>query len=241
MTQPLDALTTPVAEDPLPGAVAFVAGGNFVSPAFYISQVIQWATNGFDPFGWASEQVTGDWEKVKQAGIAATNLATFNTTFRDSVKSGWQNDIESNWRGNAADSARGYFYLFGDSVDYQAGSLGEIGRTLNNIADSMMNLSRVVGDLLQDIADHALLAGIALAAGATLSSSLVGSPAAGAAYAVAAAEMALIAVRVNKMMSTVTNVYKAIVALCAAAEELSSRISDKLPPLPTTAYDHPGA
>ncbi len=240
MTRPEESLEEPVAEDPLPGSIPYFVGGNFISPAYYISAGIETLT-GVDPFGWASQQVAGDWEAVKRAGGAAGNLGGFNAAFHDSLKADWQNSVDGSWRGNAADGARNYFDQLAGAVEWHTGPLGEIERTLNNIGNSMLNLSRLLGDLLQDMVDAIILHYAALAAGAVLASSLVGSPAAAAQYAVAAAHAVFLVVRVGQMINKVTAVFKVIVGLSATALELSSSPIEKLPALPKASYDHPRA
>lgn len=240
MTRPEESLTEPVAEDPLPGSIPFLVGGNFISPAYYISQAIE-TVSGVDPFGWASQQVAGDWEAVKQAAGAAGNLTGFNTAFHQSVLSDWKNSVDQSWRGNAADGARNYFDQLAGAVKWQTSALGEIERTMNNIGNSMLNLSRVIGDLLQDIVDYALLWIAEMAAGAILSSTLVGAPGAAASYAVAAAHAVYTVVRIGELINKVTAAFKVIVGLSATAMELSSRPIKQLPALPKTSYDHPGA
>ena len=71
VVRPDSTLVEPQADDPIPYLVSLIAGGNFASPAYYISGTIK-ALWGFDVFGWAGEKVTGDWEAVgKAAGLPA--------------------------------------------------------------------------------------------------------------------------------------------------------------------------
>lgn len=241
MTQPATALKEPQADDPLPEAIPYFFGGNFVSPAYYISQTIKNLT-GFDVFGWASEQVAGDWEAVRKAAGAAENLSSFNSDFAAAVQTGWQNTVQQSWHGHAANSAHSYFQDLAGKVDFQTAPLKEIGRELTNIANSMMNLARVLGDLLQDLVDLAILWLASAAAEAVLASTLVGAPAAAAQAAVSAAYAVMMVERIGEMMKKVTLTYKTITGIVSLLQGLSSHTSaDKLPPLPNAAYHFPGA
>lgn len=82
MIRPEEALKTPEAPEPVPENVKFWVGGNFISPAYYISQVLEKLT-GMDVFEWTSSQVAGDWEAVRRAADAAENLSRFNTAYHD--------------------------------------------------------------------------------------------------------------------------------------------------------------
>lgn len=239
MSRPADTLTTPTAEDPIPPGIPFLVGGNFVSPAYYLSQFIQ-SNGGVDPFGWVSEQFAGDWEKVKQAANAAGGLGRFNTAFGETVKTDWESMLGSSWRGNAADGAKRYHDQLAGAVEWQIAALGEIERSINNISNEMANLARVVGDLLQGIVDIAIMTIAELAAGAVLSSSLVGSPAAAAMYATAAAHIVFMVARIQKLIDTVTTVYQVVVGLSVVVMDKAGRMPEPLPELAMSAYDHPG-
>ncbi|MBF6544543.1 WXG100 family type VII secretion target [Nocardia brasiliensis] len=239
MTGPAAALQIPEATDPLPGWIPFFLGGNYVSPAYYIGQAIQSIT-GTDVFGLASEFVAGDWAGVKQAADAAGNLAGFNAAFHDSLATEWQRLLSESWRGNAADQARGYFDHLAGGVEFQVRALREIERTLNNIGNSMLNLARLLGDLLQDIVDWTIMWLTEMAAAAVLSSTLVGAPGAAAAAAVAAAHAVMIFARFEQILTVTTGAFKTVVGLGATALELSNRPPNELPPLGTSTYDHPG-
>ncbi|MBF6333884.1 WXG100 family type VII secretion target [Nocardia transvalensis] len=241
MTRPEETLTAPRAEDPMPGVIPFFAGGNFISPAYYISTIVK-GVIGFDIFGWASEKVQGDWEAVRKAAEAAGNLSRFNSAFADSVQAGWRNTVEQSWHGEAAGSAGAYFNQLAATLDFQVRPLEEIERQLTNISTGMRELARLVGDILQDIADWGLLLGASMAAQAVLAATLVGGPAAAAQAAISATYVVMIIQRVDAAITLVTRTYKTIYGGIGALNVLSSQtMPDKLPPLPNSAYNHPGA
>ncbi len=224
----------------MPGWIPYFVGGNFISPAYYINAALK-NLIGLDAFGWASQQVAGDWEAVKKAAGAAGNLADFNSAFHDTMTADWTNLLQESWRGNAAGQARDYFNSLAGAVEWQVSSLHEIERTLNNISNSMVNLARVLGDILQTLVDMAILWLAEIAAAQILASSIVGSPAAGAAYAVAAAHAVMIFLRFEVMVGKAATVFQAVIGLGATALQLSSGDLAELPQLRDKTYDHPGA
>lgn len=240
MTRPEEKLVDPQAEDPMPGLVSFIAGGNFVSPAYYISTTIKTLV-GFDVYGWAGEKVNGDWESVAKAAGAAGNLSRFNSAYAESINTQWQQTAGATWHGHAADSSQTYFTHFAACVEFQVRPLEEIERQLTNISTGMRELGRRVGDFLQDISDLALLWLASQAAEAVLASSLVGAPAAAAQAAVSAAYLVQIVAKVGELIKLVTTAYKAIYGMIGLLNALSSQTTpENLPALPNSTYDHPG-
>jgi uncharacterized membrane protein YcaP (DUF421 family) len=104
----------------------------------------------------------------------------------------------------------------------------------------MVNLARVLGDLLQDMFDAVVMYLLARAAGAVLASSLATSPLAMAQFAVAAAHAAYIVLKFGEAMNAVTAAFKVVIGLGATLLTASSRMPGKLPPLNSSTYDHPG-
>ncbi|MEU8894399.1 WXG100 family type VII secretion target [Nocardia sp. NPDC048505] len=240
MSKPSEALQQPEAEDPLASWIPYFVGGNFISPAYYINAGIKSLTD-VDVFGWASQQVAGDWEAVKKAGVAAGNLADFNTAFGDTIKADWQSMLEETWRGNAADQADTFFQSLTGAVKWQVSALNEIERTLNNISNSMVNLARVLGDILQSLVDMAIMWLAQLAAASLAASSLVASGAAPAMYALAAVQALAIYTKFASAVGIVATAFQTVVGLGAAALQLSSGDLQEFPQLGDKNYDHPGA
>ncbi|MEV5649214.1 hypothetical protein AB0L57_13255 [Nocardia sp. NPDC052254] len=240
-TRPDSTLVEPQADDPVPFLVSFVAGGNYASPAYHISWIVKEAT-GFDVFAWASEKVTGDWESVKKSAGAAGNLSRFNTAFAQEISTQWQQSTGATWHGNAAAAAEQNFKQLSSNLEFQVRPLEEVERQLTNISTGMRELGRLVGDILQDISDWAILAGISMAAEAVLASTGVGAVAAAAQAAQTALYFVKIIQRAADLVKLVNKVYKTVYAGIGLLNSLSSQTSpDNLPPLPGAAYDFPGA
>ncbi|WP_336085264.1 hypothetical protein [Nocardia sp. SSK8] len=235
MSVPSDALQAPKADELVSDDFAFWVGGNFLSPAYGVSALIKKFTN-FDVFGWASEQVAGDWEAVSRASGAVSNLGKFNAAFAQSINDEWGKGLESTWQGNSAQAAETYFKRLASSINWQVTSLDEVSRTLDNIGGSMANLKRALGDLLQEIADL----GIILAAELAVAAIPVGVTTAVSSAAIAVT-VAKIVAKVNKVMSVVAAVYDLVLAGVATLQSLSARLTaETLPTLGNSAYDHQG-
>lgn len=239
MSKPLETLRVPQPEQPVSDTVGFILGGNFASPAFGVYALIEKAINVNIP-NWLASQVGGDWEAVSRAANAAGNLAAFNTAFSDSVENEWKGLLEASWKGNAADGARSYFSGLAGQLDFQVSALNEIDRQLQNIADSMANLTRVLSDLIQFLSDLAIIYGIeALVA-------LGPNPdPTGVSRAAAVAAMVATTVQMFKTFSTmvgkVAAVYDGFVAVWSILEVQVSRTDPSvLPELGSKSYDHPG-
>ena len=241
VVRPDSTLVEPQADDPMPFMVSFVAGGNYASPAYYVSWIVKEAT-GFDVFGWASEKVTGDWEGVGKAASAAGNLSRFNTAFAQEINTQWQQSAGATWHGNAARNAEQNFTHLASCIKFQVSPLEDIERQLTNISTGMRELGRLIGDILQDISDWAILAGISLAAEAALASTGVGSIIAVQQAALTALYFAQIVKRAADLVKLVNKAYKAIYGVIGVLNTLSSQTTpDNLPPLPKASYDFPGA
>ncbi|TLG14924.1 hypothetical protein FEK35_07190 [Nocardia cyriacigeorgica] len=239
MSQPQEHLTEPQAEQPVSDEAAFLLGANFVSPSYALFGVIEKIIHVKIP-DWLASQIGGDWEAVSRAANAAGNLAKFNTSYAESLTTNWQSILDDSWKGNAAASAKDYFAVLASSLNYQVGPLNTIDQELQKVANSMANLSRVLGDLVQILVDDAIIWSIeALVA-------LGPNPdPTGASRAAALAAMAVTAVAMAKtflhMVGKVTAVYDSFVAIWALLEhQVRGAGPEKLPTLGEKAYNHPG-
>ncbi|WP_280273245.1 hypothetical protein [Nocardia wallacei] len=214
----------------------FWVGGNFISPAYYISQVLEKLT-GMDVFEWTSSQVAGDWEAVRRAADAAGNLSRFNTAYHDTVKGDWKNTVAESWHGNAAGSAQSYFDNLAGAVKFQVRSLEQMEHHLTKIANSMSDLTTALGDMLQELVDLAIVAAIE-AAVASAGPEPITKTAAIAALALSVVRIGLV---INRMWSKIGIIYIAVTGMGSAALHLVSQTTPQsLPPLPQSTYDHPG-
>jgi hypothetical protein len=83
---PAAALTTPMAEAPIPDLVNNILGGKqYISPSYWLGWAME-KVCGVNPFDWAAQQFAGDWNAAAEASSALNNLAEFNTRYGDTIK-----------------------------------------------------------------------------------------------------------------------------------------------------------
>jgi hypothetical protein len=88
MADPLDELIDPKVADPIPDKLENVLGASqYISPSYWLGEAMNLVI-GTNPFQWAAEQFTGDWQAVQVAGKAVQSLAAFNEVFASRINSG---------------------------------------------------------------------------------------------------------------------------------------------------------
>ncbi len=236
MSDPVAALADPAATESVSDNVAFVLGANFVSPTAAIAAIVE-AVVDKNPYKWAGEQVAGDWEAVKKAASAAGNLGRFGASVGDNMRAEWT-QVDQTWNGNAAAAAAAHFGRLATQIEATQIDFAEIERALLNIGNSMDNLGRALGDILQEITDWGLIYWAnKLIAAASPDPTGISRGAALTMMAVAAAKMYL---KINSMMSIVAAAYMSISASVGVIQGLASNWPNALPTLSTGSYDHRG-
>ncbi|WP_433660513.1 hypothetical protein ACQPW1_47630 [Nocardia sp. CA-128927] len=81
---PIENLTTPQPDDPVPDMVELATNANAVSPAYWLNGIIKTVT-GFDALTTITDYVAGDWAAMQQAGAAIENLAKYNADYAVSM------------------------------------------------------------------------------------------------------------------------------------------------------------
>lgn len=236
---PDGALADPDGSDPIPDLLENAVGLSFMSPSFYIQQFCTTVIK-MNPWDWAAEQLSGDWDGVKRAGDSIHNLADFNIRYSGAIRDGLR-DVDP-WRGAAADTARAYFLQLGDAVGRQASPLNSIGKQMEQVSVAMYELSKVVGDALSAITDMAIVALIEIAAAQAMALTGVGVIASGAAMGAAAMQVLLMLERWGEVIQHWTTTWSVVQALMSGITGmLGAAEFIELPKLPDTTYDHPGA
>jgi hypothetical protein len=161
---PAAALTTPVAEAPIPDLVNNILGGKqYISPSYWLG----WAMDkvcGVNPFDWAAEQFAGDWNAAAEASSALNNLAEFNTRYGDTLKQAAGNLIPHEWDGNAAAHAQTYFNQLATDLQKQVSALKDIASQFRSLAAGMEEMAQALQSILQDLLDWLIAIGISAAA-----------------------------------------------------------------------------
>jgi hypothetical protein len=146
---------------------------NLASPSAWINDLIA-ALTGVDVFEWCCDWVGGDWSA----------LATFAGALRQLDASGIQLAINvqiaadtagHSWHGHAADQAGNYFTQLATAISAQHDALARAADDYDRAARGAWMLASQLGNVLQALADRAIIAGISAAAGTITAESGVGA------------------------------------------------------------------
>lgn len=180
MENPASTLVAPQADPLIPPAMdAFLHIGDLVSLG-------HWALVAIDKMGGPNiaqeigEWFAGDWSEVARSAAALEHLGEFC----DSASTGVRSDLEammSQWSGEAASAAAGYFGTLADELAEQAAHFRDIGRQYVGTAFGVKEMANAIGSLVESLVDYAIMAGVSLAAAAASSWTVVGGIAGGAA------------------------------------------------------------
>lgn len=210
---------------------------NYFSPSAWINAAIEGLT-GVDVFGWMAGWVSGDWSAIWKFGDAMNNVGGCLQQLGINIQQGML-DLDLTWDGNASDAAYQYFSDFAASVSGQQMSLHDVVDNYHKAAVGAWELSNQLGNLMQAIADKAILAGIAAAAGTITAESGIGAVVGYGAAALIVVDM----LRLINKASTIINTAGTIIAgLAGGGMDAVDRGGDlSAVPLPSTAYSFPGA
>lgn len=235
---PAAALTTPVAEAPIPDLVNNILGGKqYISPSYWLG----WAMDkvcGVNPWTWIAEAFAGDWNAAAEASSALNNLAEFNTRYADTITQAANTLIPADWDGNAATQAQAYFTQLADMLRDQITALKNIGDQFRTLAAGMEEMAQALQSLCQDLLDWLIAIGISAAAAAASSWTVVGGVAGAAATAASIWQAVRIWYLALDAHDAAWALCQAFVGLCAGYLGAINGM-DKLT-LPGTAYNHPG-
>lgn len=236
MTAPIDELTEPTADDPVPDLVEFVIGaGDLISPSWWVGTALQ-ICGIPNPWAWAAQEFGGDWQAVQRAGIALGNLGDFGEAVA-STTTGGSTAVQADWDGNAADAAARYFDGLATTLRDQAADVAAMGREFENLAIGMYEAANAIKSLLELLTDELLAVGLAAAASSPLAATGVGAVVGGAITAALAAKAATTWVKVldahNAAWTGAQGTIGVIAGYTSAWQDLDEH---RLP----AAYDHPG-
>lgn len=210
---------------------------NYLSPSAWLNSIIE-DISGVDIFGYATEAFTGEWAKLYQFGDAMANLARFMQEVgiqiqREAIR------MDASWDGNAADSAYNYFTALAAATSRQQDALNAAAEGYHDAARGAWQLSEQLGNLLQAIADKALIVGIASTVGTATFETGVG-PVIG--YAVAAWQAYELIELVNKASLIINTAGTVIMGAFGGTVAFAGQGGDlSAVPVPTVPYAPPGA
>jgi hypothetical protein len=210
---------------------------NYVSPSAWINAAIESLT-GVDVFGWMTDWLSGDWAAIWKFGDALNNLADCLQQLGINIQHGVL-DLDPAWDGNAGDAAYQYFSTLAAAVSGQQLALHEIGENYHKAALGAWQLSNQLGNILQALADKAIIAGIAAAAGTVTAETGVGAL---LGYGVAALVVVDMLRLINKASTIINTAGTVILGLFGAGMDIGYKGGDlSAIPLPSAAYSFPGA
>ncbi|MGJ7905884.1 hypothetical protein ACOQFL_05335 [Actinopolyspora sp. H202] len=235
--KPEDELTEPESSDPIPDLAENVIGASqYISVAYWTGRALDMAL-GFNAGEWVSEQFSGDWQVVQQAGIALGNLKKFNAQFAQYIDESTKN-VAEDWEGVAADQASAYFAGLSRAVREQQETLDGLSQQFDQMATGMYETAKAIKGFLDMLLDYAIAMGIELAAAALNSWNVIGSVAAGAAFAATLTKAMGVAGQAIQAHTVAWNSVQATVGVIAGYASSLEGIEQHV--LPESNYDHPG-
>lgn len=234
---PAAELTEPTSSDPIPDLAENVIGASqYISVAYWTGMALDLAL-GVNPGEWAAEQFSGDWEVVQKAGVALGNLREFNADFAQSI-SGAVQDVSHDWEGVAADQAGTYFAGLAKAIREQQETLDGLSKQFDQMATGMYETAKAIKGFFDMLLDYAIAMGIELAAAALNGWNVIGSIAAGAAFAATLTKAIGVAGQALQAHTVAWNSVQATVGVIAGYASALKGIEHNS--LPGTTYNHPG-
>ncbi|AOW92045.1 hypothetical protein BFN03_03235 [Rhodococcus sp. WMMA185] len=243
MTEPSSALTTPVAEDPVPNLLENALDGSLTSPTYLVGEAMVFCgmVGSNDPWAFISDRLAGDWQAVQTAGKSLEGLAEFSTSMAEELSTAKSSAMNS-WKGEAADEAERYFLELGKVLESQSPVIRKMAKQLDQTSFGLYEASESIKDLVGDLIDWLVIVGIKATAALFAGGSGAGAPAAVAflAAALLAAKSAWnIVDKIHEIMNYAWAGAQATVGLISG--HLATVKDTPLPALPTSAYQFEGA
>lgn len=210
---------------------------NYISPSAWINEVIE-TVSGVDIFGLATDAFTGEWAALYKFGDALNSLAQFMQALGIDIQRG-AISLDGEWDGNAGDAAYAYFTSLAAATSAQQIALHEAAKGYHHAAKGAWQLSNQLGNLLQAIADKAIIIGISAAAGTAASETVVGGV---VGYGVAAWQAVELLDRVNRASTYINTAGTVILAAFGGGMTIAGQGGDlSAVTLPDAPYAMPGA
>lgn len=237
MAAPVDELTEPQPTDPVPDLVENILGGTqYISISYWLGWAAEQVT-GTNPWQWIAEQYAGDWKAAQSTGQAIKNLGEFNTVFANNINTGAET-MFTDWEGNAAAIAEGYFSGLAKTLKDQAPELESVGREFETMATGMYETANAIKGLWETLLDLLIAIGLEMAAAAASSWTIIG-PILASAAAIATISKAIgvwgqILEAHNHAWNAVQGFTGLVAGFLGGLQDMEKHA------LPTSGYDHPG-
>lgn len=208
---------------------------NYISPSAWVNEIIEQVC-GVDLFGWATDTFTGEWTALYKFGDALQSLARFMQELGMGIQAGAIR-LDASWDGNAADAAYNYFSTLAAATSGQQTALFAAAEGYHDAARGAWQLSNQLGNLLQAVADKAILVGICAAAGTATAETGVGAV---VGYGVAAWQAVELLELVNKASTIINTAGTVILAAFGGGMTVAGQGGDLTAvPLPMVPYAGP--
>ena len=211
---------------------------NYVSPTAWVAKLIE-SLSGVDPISWVTEWLGGDWEALWKFGDAMGNLAQYMQELGIEIQQGTLT-LDQSWDGNASDAAYMYFSELAAAISSQQIPLLNSEESYHLAATGAWQLANQLGNLIQAVADEAIIAGISIAASTAMAGTGIGAVGAAAGYVASAALVARILDKINAISKIINTAGTAVlggfgVVIDSAAQV--GHLSDV--PLPSAGFSLP--
>lgn len=237
MNNPEDELKDPEAKQVVPQPIDEVLSvGAWLNLSHWVMKAIE-LVSGVNPGQWVSDKFTGDWEAFAKAGDALQNVGKFYQDYGDAISRG-EATLFKTWEGNAAENAKSYFDKLSEAVSSEDYPINRVGKEMRTVSYGVWGAAKEIDGLLETLLDQLIGAGIALAAGAASSETIIGGILGGAA---AAWEIKEATTTWKQIVGAHDKAYNIAVGFTSlVAGELGALKGLEGHPLPKGAYDHPG-
>jgi hypothetical protein len=210
---------------------------NYISPSAWVNGIIE-KVSGVDIFGYATDTLTGEWDALYKFGDALGSLAQFMQQVGIDVQAGI-NQLDSSWDGNAADAAVNYFTTLAAATSRQQMALYHAVKGYHDAARGAWQLSNQLGNILQAIADKAIIVGVSAAVGTATAETGVGAV---VGYGVATWQVIELLELINKASVIINTAGTVIMAAFGGGMTVAGQGGDlSAVPLPAAPYAAPGA
>jgi hypothetical protein len=184
-----------------------------LSPSDWIDSFLQ-ALTGWDPLGYLSSSLAGEWEAFARCGVAYGQIARACQDLGVNIQEG-EIRLDRCWDGNANDAAHRYFCDLASSVSAMQIALNDAAENYAKASQGAWLAANQVKNVLESILDSVVIAAACTAAGTAAIETGVGTA---VGYGLAALEV----VRITELLD------RALKVIQVAGT-----------PLPDAAYDHP--
>jgi hypothetical protein len=211
---------------------------NYVSPSAWVCKLIEELT-GVDPLGSITQWLAGDWEAIWKFGDAMGNLAQFMQELGIEIEQGMLT-LDQSWDGNANDAAYLYFSNLAAAISSQQTPMFASQESYHRAATGAWQFANQLGNLVQAMADEAIIAGIMAGASTAAAGTGVGAVGAVAGYAGSALFVARIMDKINKASQIINTGGTALLGMFGLVVDATAQVghlSDV--PLPAASFSLP--